>query len=232
MDSMEILWVAASYLLGSIPASYIVARAVKGIDIRRSGSGHVGGANVWAHVSFGAFLVAGLADVAKSVLAVGVAQRLGLGPWAVVAAGWAVIIGHNWSLFLRGAGGRGVSTIVGALLVLGPREALFLFLALALGQLTGLGGIAVLLGLAGMPLLAWGVGEPGSLVIYTLGAFALHFAKKMLGSRPPWQIPPAERKQVLIHRLLFDRDTREHKASISGEPEDARGRGREGQADE
>jgi glycerol-3-phosphate acyltransferase PlsY len=227
---MDLLWVAASYLLGSIPASYIVARAVKGIDIRRSGSGHVGGANVWAHVSFGAFLVAGLADVAKAVVAVGVGQRLGFNPWAVVGVAWAVIIGHNWSVFLRGAGGRGVSTIMGALLVLGPREALFLLLALVLGQLTGLGGIAVLLGLAGMPLLAWGIGEPLLLIVYTLGAFALHFTKKMLGSRLPWQIPPAERKQVLIYRLLFDRDTREHKASVSGKPEDEGAQGREGQA--
>jgi glycerol-3-phosphate acyltransferase PlsY len=220
---MDLLWVAASYLLGSIPASYIVARAVKGVDIRRSGSGHVGGANVWAHVSFGAFLLAGVADVAKAVVAVGVGQRLGLNPWAVVAVGWAVIIGHNWSLFLRGAGGRGVSTIMGALLLLGPREAVFLFVALVLGQLTGLGGIAVLLGLAGMPLLAWGIGEPVPLIIYTVGAFALHFAKKMLGSRPPWQIPPAKRRQVLIYRLLFDRDTREHKASVAAKPEDAEG---------
>jgi glycerol-3-phosphate acyltransferase PlsY len=220
---MAMLWVAVSYLLGSIPASYIVARVVKGIDIRRFGSGHVGGANVWAHVSFGAFILAGLADVAKAIAAVGVAERLGLGPWAVVTTGWAVIIGHNWSLFLRGAGGRGVSTIIGALLLLGPWEALYLFAALVLGQLTGLGGIAVFLGLAGMPLLAWALGEPLPLTVYTLGAFALHFAKKMLGSRLPWQIPAAERKQVLIYRLLFDRDTREHKVSIYGKPEDAEG---------
>jgi hypothetical protein len=45
----------------------------------------------------------------------------------------------------------------------------------------------------------------------------------MLGSRLPWQIPAAERKQVLIYRLLFDRDTREHKVSIYGKPEDAEG---------
>jgi glycerol-3-phosphate acyltransferase PlsY len=218
---MDLLWVAISYLLGSIPASYIVARAVKGIDIRRAGSGHVGGANVWAHVSFGAFVFAGLADVAKAILAVGIGQQLGLGPWAVVAAGWAVIIGHNWSLFLRGAGGRGVSTIMGALLLLGPREAIFLFLALVLGQVTGLGGIAVLLGLAGVPVLAWGLGEPVPLIVYTLGAFALHFTKKMLGTRLPWQIPAAERKQVLIYRLLLDRDTREHKASVHGRPENS-----------
>lgn len=80
-------------------------------------------------------------------------------------------------------------------------------------------------------MLGWGIGEPVPLIIYTPGAFALHFAKKMLGSRPPWQIPPAERKQVLIYRLLLDRDTREHKASIVGKPEDAGGQEREGQAD-
>jgi glycerol-3-phosphate acyltransferase PlsY len=218
---MDLLWVATSYLLGSIPAAYIVARAVKGIDIRRAGSGHVGGANVWAHVSLGAFVFAGSADIAKAIVAVGVAQRLGLDFWAVIAAGWAVIIGHNWSLFLRGAGGRGVATIMGALLLLGPWEALFLCLALVLGQLSGLGGIAVLLALAGMPVLAWVLGGPTPLIVYTLGAFALHFTKKMLGSRLPWQIPAAERKQVLIYRLLLDRDTREHKTSVQGRAENS-----------
>lgn len=218
---MDLLWVATSYLLGSIPAAYIVARAVKGIDIRRAGSGHVGGANVWAHVSFGAFVFAGLADIAKAILAVGIGQWLGLGPWAVVAAGWAVIIGHNWSLFLRGAGGRGVATIMGALLILGPWEALFFCLALVLGQPTGLGGIAVLLALAAMPVLAWGLGGPAPLIIYTLGALGLHFTKKMLGNRLPWQIPAAERKHVLIYRLLLDRDTREHKASVHSKPENS-----------
>ncbi len=218
---MDLLWVATSYLLGSIPAAYIVARAVKGIDIRRAGSGHVGGANVWAHVSFGAFVFAGLADVAKAILAVGVSQQLGLGPWAVVAAGWAVILGHNWSLFLRGAGGRGVATIMGALLLLGRKEALFLLVALVLGQLTGLGGIAVLLGLAVMPAVAWGLGGPPPLIIYALGALGLHFAKRMMGNRLPWQIPAAQRKQVLFYRLLLDRDTREHKASAQGEPQNS-----------
>jgi glycerol-3-phosphate acyltransferase PlsY len=218
---MDLLWVATSYLLGSIPAAYIVARVVKGIDIRRAGSGHVGGANVWAHVSLEAFVFAGLADIAKAIVAVGVAQRLGLNPWAVIAAGWTVLIGHNWSLFLRGAGGRGVATITGALLLLGPWEALFLCLALIVGQLTGLGGIAVLLALAGMPVLVWVLGGPTPLIVYALGAFALHFTKKMLGSRLPWQIPAADRKQVLIYRLLFDRDTREHKASVQGKAENS-----------
>ncbi|MFQ5946611.1 MAG: glycerol-3-phosphate acyltransferase, partial [Anaerolineae bacterium] len=95
---MALLWVLASYFLGAFPSAYIVARALKGIDIRQYGSGNVGGSNVRAHVSDAAFVAVGVADAAKGALAVAIGRGLGLDPWTVSAAAAAAMVGHNWSL--------------------------------------------------------------------------------------------------------------------------------------
>lgn len=218
---MEILWLAASYFLGSIPSAYIVARAFRGIDIRRYGSGNVGGANVWAQVSFWAFLLVGFADGAKGAIAVEIGRRLGLDPWALVAAGWAAMAGHNWSIFLRGAGGKGIATALGALIVLSPIMALALFLTLVLGHFLKNGATVALFALGGLPLFAWASEEPIPVVGYTLGAFLLHLAKRLLGITPPWELSGAERRQVLIYRLFFDRDTRRHEDWVYRKPEES-----------
>ena len=214
---MALLWAAFSYLLGSVPTGYLVGRALRGIDIRRCGSGHLGGANLWAHVSFRAFLIVGLVDLGKGVIAVGVGQGLGWEPWLVVLAGWAAILGQTWSIFLGGSGGRGMGTIVGALLVLAPPVAAVLFLAVVASKPLRYGAVLVLLGLLSTPFLAAGLGAPAEVVGFAGGAFVLHFAKRMLATRFPWRIPPQERRSVLRHRLLFDRDTAEHMASVKAD---------------
>lgn len=220
---LALLLVVAAYVLGSIPSGYIVARALKGIDIRRSGSGHIGGSNVWAHVSFGAFLIVGLADAAKGALAVGVGQRLGLDPWVVVVGAWAAIIGQTWSLFLGGSGGRGIATLLGSLTVLAPRETIIFFLVLVLARRFRYGAVVLLLALGSLPLLTSAFGESAPVIGFTLGAFILHFSKRMLGNRLPWQIPPAQRSRVFLYRLLFDRDTREHMAPVYQKPQPGTG---------
>ncbi|MFQ5946080.1 MAG: glycerol-3-phosphate acyltransferase [Anaerolineae bacterium] len=214
---MALIWVAFSYLLGSVPTGYLVGRALRGIDIRRCGSGHLGGANLWAHVSFRAFLIVGMLDLGKGVIAVGVGQGLGFEPWLVVLAGWAAILGQTWSVFLGGSGGRGMGTIVGALLVLATPVAAVLFLALMASKPLRYGAVLVLLGLFSTPFLAAALGAAEEVVGFAAGAFALHFAKRMLATRFPWRIPSGERMRVLRYRLLFDRDTAEHMASVNAD---------------
>ncbi len=214
---MAPLWLILSYLLGSVPTGYLVGRALRGIDIRRCGSGHLGGANLWAHVSFRAFLIVGLVDIGKGVIAVGVGRMLGWEPWLAVLAGWAAILGQTWSIFLGGAGGRGVGTIVGALLVLGPPVAAILFLALVASKPLHYGAVLVLLALLSTPILAVGLGASQEVVGFAAGAFALHFTKRMLATRFPWRIPGDERKRILRYRLLFDRDTAEHMAKANAD---------------
>jgi acyl phosphate:glycerol-3-phosphate acyltransferase len=114
------LVVVAAYFIGGIPFGVVVARLAGGPDPRTLGSGRTGGANVLRAVGPGWALVAGLLDMAKGTVAILLVRWLGLGPWAEVLAGCAVVIGHSRSPFLRFGGGRGVSVAFGTLLVFQP----------------------------------------------------------------------------------------------------------------
>jgi glycerol-3-phosphate acyltransferase PlsY len=120
-----------SYLVGSIPTSLLVTKAVKGIDIREHGSGNAGGTNVmrvlgWKH---GLFVI--LLDALKGVLAVIVIARLHYGglPFQNISpfddftlvqiiAGVAAVIGHIWTVFAGFRGGKGIATALGMLLMI------------------------------------------------------------------------------------------------------------------
>lgn len=110
----------ASYILGSIPFSYLAARA-KGVDLRTVGSGNIGAANVWRSCGFGAFLAAISGDILKGAAMPYVATRtLNLPPAAVVAIGAGAMVGHTFPLFMNFKGGKAVATTGGVLLVIFP----------------------------------------------------------------------------------------------------------------
>jgi acyl phosphate:glycerol-3-phosphate acyltransferase len=120
-----------SYLVGSIPTSIIVSKAVRGIDIRNYGSGNAGGTNVmrvlgWKH---GIFVI--LLDALKGVVAVVLIARLHYGnipfnnitPFddftlVQIIAGIAAVIGHIWTVFASFKGGKGIATALGMLLMI------------------------------------------------------------------------------------------------------------------
>jgi glycerol-3-phosphate acyltransferase PlsY len=112
--------IVAAYLAGSVPFSFLVARA-RGIDLRTVGSGNIGGANVWRSAGFGPFLVAAALDMLKGLLPTLAAVRLLPGHYiAIVLVGIAAILGHTFSLFLNFKGGKAVATSGGVLLVIAP----------------------------------------------------------------------------------------------------------------
>jgi glycerol-3-phosphate acyltransferase PlsY len=117
-----------SYFLGSIPFSYLVAKAY-GKNLYQIGSGNIGTANVWrATGKIEAILTALVGDLGKGILSVFLAQRFFPGqilPHALVA--FFSVLGHNWPIFLKFKGGRGLATSAGILLYLNWK-ALFLIL--------------------------------------------------------------------------------------------------------
>jgi len=114
------LVVAFSYLIGSIPFSYFIARACKGVDIRKTGSGNVGATNVWRTAGPAAGAAALAADAAKGVAAVVLARSTG-GPDLVALAAAAVLAGHSWPVFLGFRGGKMIATAAGAVLAISPK---------------------------------------------------------------------------------------------------------------
>jgi glycerol-3-phosphate acyltransferase PlsY len=120
---VSIALVLLAYLSGSIPFSLLVARAW-GVDLRVSGSGNVGAANVWRTCGFSAFALAMGGDMLKGALPTIAAQALGLSPLAVVIVGTAAMLGHTRSIFLGFRGGKAVATGGGVVLTLAPLVAL------------------------------------------------------------------------------------------------------------
>src|SRR4030042_2136638 len=108
------LMTICSYLLGSVPVSYIVARRYRGIDIRKYGSGHVGAGNLRRTISMKAAVPVALYDFFKGIVMVAIAEyALGMDISQQAIVGVAVIIGHNWPVFLRFNGGRGLGARLG-----------------------------------------------------------------------------------------------------------------------
>jgi len=117
----EIFAIIIGYLLGSIPSAYIAARLATGKDIRQMGGGNVGGLNVHREVGAWPAFAVGIVDLSKGTAAVAIAYwLLDLSPVFVLLAGLAAVIGHNWMVWLKFSGGKGMGVTIGALAVLMP----------------------------------------------------------------------------------------------------------------
>jgi glycerol-3-phosphate acyltransferase PlsY len=201
----KLLFVAGAYLLGSIPSAYLIGRWRRGIDVRWVGSGNVGGSNLRETVGLWATVAVGLFDVAKGALPVWLGLRLGLGETVACLAGLAAVVGHNWSLWLRFQGGRGMASTLGILLILFPAGLLWVLSALMLGALTHwvplLHGLSVL----AVPLLSLGLGE-ADVVTLTGFALAVLMVVKRIEANEGRQTLRPDRRRVWCIRLLYDRD--------------------------
>jgi len=118
-----VLALSAAYLLGSIPWGLIFGKVSRGIDVRDYGSGGTGTTNVLRTVGPRMAGLVLIGDVAKGVAAVLLAGLLTGVPLGKALAGILVIAGHNWPVFGRFRGGRGVTAGVGSLVVVSPPAA-------------------------------------------------------------------------------------------------------------
>ncbi|HUC37545.1 MAG TPA: glycerol-3-phosphate acyltransferase [Acidimicrobiales bacterium] len=168
-----------SFAAGAVPFSGLTARLLKGVDLRKTGTGTVSGSGLYEVAGFGPMAVAGSLEVAVGALGPLLAGRDRRVLGAV--AGGLAVVGHNWSPLLSGAGGRGISTALGASLVLAPEGTVLLGAGLGGGRLlrqTGLGCFLALVGL--FPLLARRRGARGGLIAACLAIPVL--AKRVLGN--------------------------------------------------
>ncbi len=113
---MPWLIVPLGYLIGSFPTAYIAGRLLKGKDIRRMGDANMGAANAFRQLGAKVGITVGIIDAAKGVLAVVIAHLANVSQLAVLLTGVAVVVGHNWPVFIGFRGGRGESTTIGVLL--------------------------------------------------------------------------------------------------------------------
>ena len=113
-----------AYLLGCISWGYILLQLKLGVDVREYGSGRTGMSNVLRTGGVKSAAVVLALDVGKGVLAVVLARVVIGTTTAEVSAALAVLIGHNWPVFLQFKGGRGILTALGGLVIMAPIAAI------------------------------------------------------------------------------------------------------------
>lgn len=106
----------AAYLIGSLSFGYMAGKLLRGIDIRQYGSGNAGTTNIQRTLGSGPAIVVLLLDIGKGLAAVLLARVLTGAPSVEMLAGVLAVLGHNWPLFHRFKGGRGIATSIGVLL--------------------------------------------------------------------------------------------------------------------
>ncbi|MBC8429495.1 MAG: glycerol-3-phosphate acyltransferase [Dehalococcoidia bacterium] len=157
-----IIAVVLGYLLGSIPSAYIATRVATGKDVRQLGGGNVGGLNVYREVGAVPALAAGIADVGKGAAAVAIAQwLLDVSLPFILLTALAAVAGHNWMVFLKFSGGKGMGAAIGALSILFPLYGYPLGLAFFFGIvlipfiITRNVALSMGIGLVSLPFIAW-----------------------------------------------------------------------------
>lgn len=116
---LPVIAVIASYLLGSVSFSVVLAKSLKGIDIRQHGSGNAGATNMLRVLGKGPAILVLALDVLKGIGAVWLGRWLGPeSDWIPALCGIAAIVGHNWPIYFRFRGGKGISTTIGVMATL------------------------------------------------------------------------------------------------------------------
>jgi len=129
------LLIILAFIIGSIPVGVLVAKT-KGIDLKMVGSGNIGATNVLRSLGKGPAALTLLGDVMKGVIVVALGKYFGMGTFYQGLIGLSAILGHNFSLFLRFRGGKGVATSLGVFILYSPQTALITSIIWAVVVLT------------------------------------------------------------------------------------------------
>lgn len=118
--------IVLSYLIGSISFSVVFAKLLKGIDIRQYGSGNAGATNTLRVLGKGPAIMVLVLDILKGIVAIALGYWLGNGSeWVPAVCGLAAIVGHNWPIYFRFRGGKGIATTIGVMATLSFLPAIY-----------------------------------------------------------------------------------------------------------
>ena len=216
--------IVGAYLLGSIPAAYLGVKWFKGQDIRKLGTGNVGSSNVARSTSKVLAVPIALFDMGKGALAVWIAHLIGLSAAQQLVVGFITVVGHNWSVFIGFQGGKGMVTTLGIIAYISPLLAIiivFISYSPAIIRQMAPGVAIALISLPFWSWFAWGWFESSRFVadartavtFFLIAAAVMGFAKRLIGPRVELS-KDVSGGQLLLNRLVFDRDIRDRNAWI------------------
>lgn len=158
-----------AYALGNFSPAYLCGRLFGGFDIRERGSGNAGATNVVRELGWRYGVLVFVLDALKGVAAVALGNWLGGNP-GIAAAGFGVVIGHDFPVVLNFRGGKGVAATVGILISLFPVPTLIALavsiLVVTLTRMVSLGSLIFVIGMAVYSLVS---GQPGALSVAVVG---------------------------------------------------------------
>ena len=207
-----IIAVVIGYILGSTPTAYLATRLAMGKDIRQMGGGNVGGLNTLREVGPWPAVVVGIVDVGKGAASVAIAYWvLGLTdltqPW-VLAAGLGSVIGHNWMLWLKFSGGKGMGAAIGSLVILMPLygywPGLLIFFGVVLIPIiiTRNMALSMGIGLLSLPFIGWLGVKSGLFVAWSIVLGLIIGLKFLPTARAAWLKSEGKKE------FIFDRGQR------------------------
>jgi glycerol-3-phosphate acyltransferase PlsY len=218
-----IILIICAYLLGSVPSSYLAARS-RGIDLRKAGTSQVGGGNLWRTTSRKLGLAVGFFDFAKGMFMVWMAHLAGLDTGQQLVVGLASIIGHNWPVFLRFHGGRGIATTMGIVIILPVLNDIAPWPSvIAVGAVVFVtilfrsSPLPVFFGAASLPVTTWIFQEKMAVIMSYLAVFLVIIIKRLIAQPSPESIQ-ISRTRLLFNRLFFDRDIADRTAWVHRKP--------------
>jgi glycerol-3-phosphate acyltransferase PlsY len=211
---MTITWIILivfAYFLGAIPLSYILAKR-RGVDLSKQGTHQVGAGNLWRITSRRLGFMVGFYDFLKGLVMVIIAYNLGLDAGQQMIIGLAVIVGHNWPVFLRFHGGRGIATLFGLVVILPILNDISPWPSIIAAGFTIImtiiyrsSPLPVLISVASLPLTSWLFHSSVSVYTAYLAIFLVVVIKRLTAQPAPEKLP-VSLARLLVNRLFFDRD--------------------------
>ena len=207
---LSILYLYA-FIVGSFPSAYITARLVKDLDLRQCGSGSLGISNLVTNLGKAWIIPISVLDVGlkgtSPVLMGMFAFDLYSSNILLIVAPLIALIGHNWCFILKLRGGRGISVIVGSLIIIDPILTLVGLLIFVVAWFVSRKNVplAVLVALLFLPMAGLGLDSEIPVITFSIMGLFLTASKRLMGngaiglSNAPCHV-------ILRNRLFLDRD--------------------------
>ncbi|MBP6914456.1 glycerol-3-phosphate acyltransferase [Candidatus Parcubacteria bacterium] len=205
---INIAFLFLSYVLGSIPFAYIVTKISSGKNIYEVGWKKSSGSNVTKNIGLIQGALTMFLDVGKASLAVYLAQYFQLGVTMEVLCGLMTIIGHNWSIFMNFKGGRGLGTLMGALLIISPKTLFIALIPTIFFAFIWTASIGTIISLMVGIFISFKGGlnfEPAG-YLFILSLIPV-FIKRLSPIKEVIELKGEKRKELIENRLIFDQDT-------------------------
>jgi glycerol-3-phosphate acyltransferase PlsY len=214
-----IILILAAYLFGSIPLSYILGKR-HGVDLSKQGTHQVGAGNLWRITSRKLGLLVGAYDLIKGIVMVLFAYSEGLDAGLQLVVGLAVIVGHNWPVFLLFHGGRGIATLLGLVVILPILNDISPWPSVIAAAFTLImtfiyrsSPLPVLISTASLPVTSWLFGSPAGVYSAYLAIFLVVIVKRLTAQPAPRKLP-VSRARLFVNRFFFDRDIADRSAWV------------------